>query len=183
MQPVLLHFCVTNHFKSDSKMYNSFGICHFFILKIICFHFGRKWNNRPSTSIFKNIDSFTLSWFLSSFLKLGGGGMVFNATFNNISAINIVAVSLLVEETAIPGENHRPVASHRQTSSLNVVVSTPRLAWFELTLVAIGTDCTDRYKSNYDAIILNWEFMFSPFYTLGIPRNLSFFQMCLCIFC
>jgi hypothetical protein len=63
-----------------------------------------------------------------------------------------VAVSLLVEETAIPGENHRPVASHRQTSSLNVVVSTPRLAWFELTLVAIGTDCTDRYKSNYDVI-------------------------------
>jgi hypothetical protein len=52
-----------------------------------------------------------LSWFLSSFLKLGGGGMVFNATFNNISAINIVAVSLLVEETVVPGENHRPVAS------------------------------------------------------------------------
>jgi hypothetical protein len=40
-----------------------------------------------------------------------GGGMVCNATFNNISAINIVAVSLLVEETAVPGENHRPVAS------------------------------------------------------------------------
>ena len=33
--------------------------------------------------------------------------MVFNATFNNI--------------TAVPGENHRPVASHRQTLSHNVV--------------------------------------------------------------
>jgi hypothetical protein len=30
--------------------------------------------------------------------------MVFNATFNNIS--------VLVEETGGPGENHRPVASH-----------------------------------------------------------------------
>ena len=45
--------------------------------------------------------------------------MVFNATFNNISV-------LLVEETGVPGENHRPVASHRQTLSHNVVSSTPR---------------------------------------------------------
>ena len=36
--------------------------------------------------------------------------MGFNATFNNISVI--VVVSLLVEETGTPGENHRPVASH-----------------------------------------------------------------------
>jgi hypothetical protein len=32
----------------------------------------------------------------------------------------------LVEETGVPGENHRPVASHRQTLSHNVVSSTPR---------------------------------------------------------
>jgi len=31
--------------------------------------------------------------------------MVFDATFNNISVI-------LVEESAVPGENHRPAASH-----------------------------------------------------------------------
>jgi len=37
--------------------------------------------------------------------------MMFNATFNNISAILWRSV-LLVEETGIPGENHRPVASH-----------------------------------------------------------------------
>ena len=35
---------------------------------------------------------------------------------------------LLVEETGGPGENHRPVASHRQTLSHNVVSSTPRLS-------------------------------------------------------
>ena len=35
--------------------------------------------------------------------------MVFNATFNNISAISWRSV-LFVEETGEPGENHRPVA-------------------------------------------------------------------------
>jgi hypothetical protein len=39
--------------------------------------------------------------------------MVFNTTFNNISATCISWQSVLfVEETAGPGENHRPVASH-----------------------------------------------------------------------
>jgi len=36
--------------------------------------------------------------------------MVFNATFNNISAIWWWSV-LLMEETGVPGENHRSVAS------------------------------------------------------------------------
>ena len=46
--------------------------------------------------------------------------MVFNATFKNISAISWRSV-LLVEETGVFGENHRPVASHRPTLSHNVV--------------------------------------------------------------
>ena len=36
--------------------------------------------------------------------------IVFNATFNNISVISWRS-ALLVEETGVPGENHRPVAS------------------------------------------------------------------------
>jgi hypothetical protein len=48
-----------------------------------------------------------------------GWFMVFNATFNNISAISWWSV-LLVEETREPGENHRPAASHRQTLSPTV---------------------------------------------------------------
>jgi len=36
---------------------------------------------------------------------------VFKATFNNISAISWRSDSL-VEETGVPGENHRPAASH-----------------------------------------------------------------------
>jgi hypothetical protein len=50
--------------------------------------------------------------------------MVFNTTFNNISVISWQSV-LLVEETGVPRENHRPVASHGQTLSHNVVSSTP----------------------------------------------------------
>jgi hypothetical protein len=46
--------------------------------------------------------------------------MVFNTTFNSISVILWQSV-LLVEETGGPGENHRPVASHWQTLSHNVV--------------------------------------------------------------
>ena len=42
---------------------------------------------------------------------IGFGFMVFNATANNISVISWLSV-LLVEETGVPGENHRPVVSH-----------------------------------------------------------------------
>ena len=37
--------------------------------------------------------------------------MVFNATFNNISVISWWSV-LLMEESGVPEENDRPVASH-----------------------------------------------------------------------
>jgi hypothetical protein len=53
--------------------------------------------------------------------------MVFSATFNNISVILWQSV-LLVEETRVPGENHRHASSHSQTLSQNVVSSTPRLS-------------------------------------------------------
>jgi len=46
--------------------------------------------------------------------------MMFNATFNNISVISWRSV-LLVKETGIPGEKHRPVASYRQTLEHNGV--------------------------------------------------------------
>ena len=51
--------------------------------------------------------------------------MVLNAACNNILVISRLSV-VLVEETGVPGENHQPVASHWQTSSHNVVLSTPR---------------------------------------------------------
>ena len=52
-------------------------------------------------------------YFKSASWVLGGGCrfMVFNATFNNISAISWWSV-LLVEETGVRVENHRSAASH-----------------------------------------------------------------------
>jgi len=52
--------------------------------------------------------------------------MVFNAAVNNISGISWRSV-LLVVETGVPGENHRPSTSHWQTLLHNVVSSTLRL--------------------------------------------------------
>ena len=56
--------------------------------------------------------------------------MVFNATFNNISVISWWSV-LLVEETGVPGENHRPTCCKSLTNILshNVVSSTPCHEW------------------------------------------------------
>jgi len=52
--------------------------------------------------------------------------MVANAAYHTISVISWRS-ALLVEETEVPGENHRPAASHWWTLSHNVVSSTPRL--------------------------------------------------------
>ena len=76
--------------------------------------------------------------------------MVFNATFNNISVISWRSV-LLAVETGGPGENNRPVASHWQTLSHNVV----HLAWarFEVTTsVVMCTDFIGSCKSSYPTI-------------------------------
>ena len=45
--------------------------------------------------------------------------MAFNATFSNISCISWHSV-LLLEEIGVPGENHRPVASHWHQKSDNM---------------------------------------------------------------
>ena len=65
----------------------------------------------------KNIQWIRLVWL--------GWFMVFNTTFNNTSVISWRSV-LLVVETGVPRENNRPVASHWQTLSHNVVSSTLR---------------------------------------------------------
>jgi hypothetical protein len=55
-------------------------------------------------------DSVILFCFFT-FYKVRIGFMVFNATFNNIAVISWRSV-LLVEETGVPGENHRPVVRY-----------------------------------------------------------------------
>jgi len=53
-------------------------------------------------------------------INIRGGVMVFNATFNNIS-VDSWRRMLLVDETGVLGENHRPAANQRQPLSHNVV--------------------------------------------------------------
>ena len=69
------------------------------------------------------------------------GFMLLNVTFKYISVISAMSwlSVLLVEETAVPGENHRPVTYH-------IMLYRVHLAWvgFDLTtLVVIDTDYTD----------------------------------------
>ena len=74
--------------------------------------------------------------FVGKILMVGWFGfMVLNATFNNILVILWLSV-LLVKETGGPGENHRPVASHRQNLSHNVV----HLARIEIRAHNISSD-------------------------------------------
>ena len=57
----------------------------------------------------------------------------------------------MVEETGVPGENHRPATSRCQTLSHNVVSGTPRLSKIRTHNVS-GTDCIGRYQSNNHTI-------------------------------
>jgi hypothetical protein len=71
--------------------------------------------------------------------------MVFNATFNNTSAISWRSI-LLVKETRVHGKNHRPVASHWQTLSHNVVSERGSNS------VVIYIECICSCKYNYHTI-------------------------------
>ena len=89
--------------------------------------------------------------------------MVLSATFNNISAI-------LMEETGVFGENLRPVASHWQTLSHNVVY---------LALIEIRT-----HNISGDGYGLHWLMYITmtatafPIYDLYV----AFWLICLCFF-
>ena len=73
--------------------------------------------------------------------------MVFNATGNNISVISWWSV-LLVEETGVPRENHRPAVGHWQTLSHNVVSSTSCLSGIRTTLVDGGQCLVEVVEEN-----------------------------------
>jgi hypothetical protein len=73
--------------------------------------------------------------------------------FNNISVISSRPV-LLVDETEVHGENYRPVASHRQTLSHNVVSSTSR---HELTALVVIGSVQRNHSTIYSQMLGNSE--------------------------
>jgi hypothetical protein len=61
---------------------------------------------------------------MGRYLFFGPFAFVFSSA--RVSSAQYWWLVLLVEETGVPEENHRPVQSHWQTLSHNVVSSTPR---------------------------------------------------------
>ena len=98
-----------------------------------------------------------------------------NATFNNISVASWRSV-LLVEETGVPGENHRSVACHWQTLSHNVVSSTPRLErgsisqllWWSALIAHVVINPTPIQSRPHPI----WE-QFCSFLCVHAPTNIS----------
>ena len=85
------------------------------------------------------------------------------------------------EETGVPWENHRPVTSHWQTLSHNIVIeyTSPWMRFELTTLVVINTDCTGSCKSNYHTIMatmappIRWGKWYS-FHTRAATRTRNF---------
>ena len=79
--------------------------------------------------------------------------MMFKATSNNISFISWWSV-LLVEETGVSIENHRPAVNHWQNFITYCWIEyTSPWTGFGLTmLVVIGTNCTGSCKSTYHTV-------------------------------
>ena len=69
---------------------------------------------------------------------------MFNTTFKNISVISYPV--LFMEETGVSGETHRPVASHWQTLSHNVIHIS--LIEIRTTSVVMSTHCIGSCISN-----------------------------------
>ena len=87
--------------------------------------------------------------------------MVFNATFHNISVISWRSI-LLVEETGVLWENHRPAASHWQTLRHYVVSSTPpsKSNYHAITTTAAPVQQEDQATASINKWpIFYWRFL------------------------
>ena len=96
--------------------------------------------------------------------------MVFNATFNNVSAISWRSV-LFVEETGVRGENNRPAAGHWQfCTSRPERDSNSQHQWSPLILV-ICTDCIGSCKSNHHSITATTGLDYQELILYGYMKN------------
>ena len=91
--------------------------------------------------------------------------MVFNATFNNISVILWRSV-LLVKETGVPRENHRPVPSHWQL--LHIMLYRVHIAINSITLKIVD------YMYYQDIVdIKSWKMLLILFLLIYFCININ----------
>ena len=105
------------------------------------------------------------------------GVMVFNATFNNISVISWRSV-LLVEETGVDGENHRPVALTDKTVSHNVVSSNLKDVFWQVVFFKKQIICI-LLKATLSGPIHNIYFL--SLVTVSTSANLSTPETNICL--
>jgi hypothetical protein len=80
--------------------------------------------------------------------------MVLNATFNNISVISWQSV-LLVEETGVPGENNRPVATNSYRKNLKLEDTKRVIRARKVKDRKCNGELKTKKTSNYQQIISN----------------------------
>jgi hypothetical protein len=100
--------------------------------------------------------------------------MTFNTTFNNISVISWRSV-LLVEETGVSRENHRPAARHSQTLSHNGVSSTPHYdrSKYENEMSQNNVKTLLVYCAIFNrSSVMSWRFIGGENHQLQVTENL-----------
>jgi hypothetical protein len=75
-----------------------------------------------------------------------------------------------MEETGVPGENHRPVASHWQTLSHNVVSSAPFLILFANKSTTSNESIESMWRYTYQMMIY---ISYSPHYSRDNKNELE----------
>ena len=127
--------------------------------------------NRRTLGSQKNISAPSL--FIIPSQVVVGWFMVFNATFNNISVISWQSV-LLVEETGVPGENHRPVASQVSEQSCICVLGESILRlflWFsDLILELLWRGCN--FLVSHLIIFRFWVLILSLGLLTSLKKNI-----------
>ena len=117
---VSFRFCFVSCFTITHKL--QLWSFHFF--RQALFHDKMKNKTCHTVDLRVRVTFTTTHFFKEKFINFGDELKIYNKT--RVNGYSEKRSVLLTEETRIPTENHRPVASHWQNLSHNIVLSTPR---------------------------------------------------------